>query len=189
MSAFGHGGPMVRIHITRPLKENDISLMPVRIFDAPFLHSGFASRDFLAGNGLSRPVASSWFLTWWWIRRTFFFGYCIVVKGNHVGFLGMHTLRPGESAELSLSIFEVEMRQKGYGSRAFHLFVRNLEKRSLIKMLLVRVRKDNFIAFSFWKKLGFVELKREGAVIVLFYTIRPTQTIPLTDSPAFVQTP
>jgi ribosomal protein S18 acetylase RimI-like enzyme len=188
MSALGHGGPMFRVHITRPLKENDISLRPVRIFDAAFLHSGFSSRDFLEANGLSKPIASSWFPTWWWLRRTFVFAYCIVADGKRAGFLGMHTLRPGESAELSLSIFEEEMRRKGYGSRAFHLFVRNLEKHFFIKMLLVRVRKDNFMALSFWKKLGFGERRREGAVIVLFYTVRPSTTIPIADSPASVQT-
>jgi len=188
MRAFGHSGPMFSVHITRTMKENDITLRPVRIYDASFLNSGFASRDFLAANGLSKPVASSWFPAWWWTRRTFVFAYCIVVNGKRAGFLGLHTLRPGESAELSLSIFEEEMRRKGYGSRAFHLFVHNLEKRSLIKMLLVRVRKDNFTALSFWKKLGFGEIRREDAVIVLFYTIRPSQAIPIADSPAYVQT-
>ena len=154
MSTFGHGGLMFRVHITRTLKEKDITLRPVRIFDAFFLHYGFASRDFFAANGLNKPIAASWFSTWWWTRRTFVFAYCILVNEKRAGFLGMHTLRPGESAELSLSIFEEEMRRKEYGSRSFHLFVRNIEKHSLIKMLLVRVRKDNFMALSFWKKLG-----------------------------------
>ncbi len=188
MTLIGHGEPMLRIHITRPLREGNIILRPARIFDAPFLHYGFASRDFLSANGLSRPIASSWLTTWWWIRRTFVFAYCIVVDGNRAGFLGMHSLRPGESAELSLSIFEEELRRKGHGSRSFHIFLRNLEKRSLIKMLLVRVRKDNFMALSFWKKLGFGELKKEDEVIVLFYAVRPSQTVPVTDIPAYFQT-
>ena len=34
MSAFDHTGPMFLVHITKQLKENDIILKPVRIFDA-----------------------------------------------------------------------------------------------------------------------------------------------------------
>ena len=182
-------GPMFRIHIMGQLKENDIVLRPARIFDAAFLHAGFSSRDFLEANGLKEPIASSWFPTWWWLRSTFVFAYCIIAGGKRAGFLGIHTIRPAESAELSLSIFEEEMRGKGYASRAFHLFVNNLEKHFIIKMLLVRVSKDNFRALSFWKKLGFEELKREGAVITLFYTVRPSQTVPIANSPSYVQIP
>jgi ribosomal protein S18 acetylase RimI-like enzyme len=188
MRAFTRNRRSFQIFLIRRLRGNGISLRPVRISDARFLHAGFASRDFLAANGLHRPIASSWFPTWWWIRRAFVFAYCIVVDGKRAGFLGMHTLRPGESAELCLAIFEEEMRRKGYGSRAFHIFVRTLEKYPLIEMLLVRVRQDNFTALSFWKKLGFGELNRDGAVIVLFYTVRPSQTVPTADSPAYLQT-
>jgi len=162
----------VRIH--RPLTEDNIRLRPVRIFDARFMHSGFASDDFLAANGLTRPITSSWFLMWWWIRKTFVFSYCILVNGKPAGFIGLHNMQPCASAEISAALFEKDMRRKGYGSKAFHLLVHGLYKHQLAKTIVVRVGKDNLISLLFWKKLGFEEIQREDGVMTLLFCTRPS---------------
>ena len=164
----------LNMYIHRQLTENNIRLRPVRIFDALFIHSGFASDDFLAANGLTRPITSSWFLMWWWIKKTFVFSYCILVNGKRAGFIGLHNMNPFASAEMSLALFEKDMRRKGYGSRAFHLFLHDLEKHQFVKKIVVRVDKDNFVSLSFWKRLGFEEIHGEDCVMTLFYVTRPS---------------
>jgi len=145
------------------------------MFDARFIHSGFVSDDFLAAKGLTRPITSSRFLMWWWIRKTFIFSYCILVNGRRAGFIGLHNVQPCASAEMSLALFEKDMRRKGHGSGAFHLLVRDLQKHQLAKKIVVRVASDNFISLSFWKKLGFEEVKKNDGAIILLYTARPYQ--------------
>jgi RimJ/RimL family protein N-acetyltransferase len=169
---------LLHVHIHRQLTENNIRLRPVRIFDALFIHSGFVSDDFLAANGLTRPITSSWFLLWWWIKKTFAFSYCILVNGKQSGFIGLHNIQPSASAEISLALFEKDMRRKGYGSRAFHLFARDIEKYRLAEKIVVRVGKDNFISLSFWKKLGFEEIHIEHGVTTLHYVTRSSSLSP-----------
>jgi RimJ/RimL family protein N-acetyltransferase len=167
---FDRVAGLLHLHIHRQLTENNIRLRPVRMFDAIFIHSGFVSDDFLAANGLTRPITSSWFLMWWWIKKRFAFSYCILVNGKRAGFIGLHNVQPCSTAEMSLALFKKSMRQKGYGSRAFQLFVRDLEKHRLAEKIVVRVGKDNFISLSFWKKLGFEEIHRESGVRTLLYS-------------------
>jgi RimJ/RimL family protein N-acetyltransferase len=166
-------GPF-HVYIHRRLTENNIRLRPVRMFDAFFMRSGFVSDDFLAANGLTRPITSSWFLIWWWLKKTFAFSFCILVNGKRAGFIGLHIMQPCASAEISLALFEKDMRQKGYGSRAFHLFMHVLEKHPIAEKIVVRVDKDNFISLSFWKKLGFEEVHRVDGARTLLYATRPS---------------
>jgi RimJ/RimL family protein N-acetyltransferase len=163
---------MFSIHIQRCLTDNDIRLRPVRIVDARLLYSGFHSADFLKTNGLAQPISSSWFSLWWWIKKTFTHAYCIVINGKSSGFIGVHKLCPGLSAAISLSLFEVEMRRKGYGMRSFQLLVRSLQSDFAVKRIFVRVRKDNLISLAFWKELGFKEMAcQDCGVKSLYYVI------------------
>lgn len=168
---FDRVGRLLQVQIHSQLAENNIRLSPVRIFDARFIRSGFVSDDFLAANGLTRPITSSWFLMWWWIKKTFTFSYCILVNGRRAGFIGLHNIQPCASAEMSLALFEKDMRRKGYGSRAFHLFVHDLEKQQIAEKIVVRVHEDNFISLSFCKKLGFKEIHGEDFIRTLLYEV------------------
>ncbi len=47
-----------------------IRLRSVQILDSPFLSERFKRKDFLLVNDLKIPIHSSWFLLWWWIKRT-----------------------------------------------------------------------------------------------------------------------
>ena len=157
------------VHIHRPLAEDNIRLRPVRIFDAPFIHSGFVHDDFLAANGLTRPITSSWYLLWWWIKKRYLFSYCILINGKRAGFLGLHSMQPCSTAEISLVLFEKGMRRKGYGRRAFNLFVHDLAKHKSVRKIVVRIAKDNFIYLPFCKKLGFEKIHgRDGARTLIY---------------------
>ena len=171
------------MYIQGRLTENNIKLRPVSIFDSRFIHSGFGSYDFLTANGLKQPITSSQFLTWWWIKKRFVFSYCILVKGKRAGFLGLHNMQPCLTAEISLALFEKDIRRKGYGSRAFRLFADDLQKHNFVKKIVVRVTKDNFVSRSFWEKLGFEEVKRNDGAIVLQYAAYPPCVLNLKDFP------
>jgi len=188
MNTFFDGvSRLIQVHIHRQLTENNLSLRPVRIFDALFIHSGFVSADFPAAKGLTRPITSSWFLMWWWIKKRFAFSYCILVNGRRAGFIGLHNMRLCANAEMSLALFEKDMRRKGYGSRAFHLFMHGLDKHPLAEKIFVRVEQDNFISLAFWKKLGFEEVKKKDGVIILLYAACPSRL--LNDGPGIQISP
>jgi RimJ/RimL family protein N-acetyltransferase len=174
---FDRVSRLIQVHIHRQLTENNLSLRPVRIFDALFIHSGFVSDDFPAAKGLTRPITSSWFLMWCWLKKRFAFSYCILVNGRRAGFIGLHNMRPCAYAEMSLALFEKDMRRKGYGSRAFHLLMHDLEKLQFAEKIFVRVEKDNFISLAFWKKLGFEEVKKKDGVIILLYAACPSRLL------------
>ena len=161
---------LLHVHVHRPQAEDNIRLRPVRISDASFMHSGFVSDNFLVANCLTRPITSSRFLTWLWIKRSFAYSYCILADGERAGFLGLHSLQPCATAEISLALFKEDMRRKGYGRRAFQIFADEFEKHNFVKKIVVRVARDNFIYLSFWRTLGFKEIHREHSVRTLLYS-------------------
>jgi RimJ/RimL family protein N-acetyltransferase len=87
---------------------------------------------------------------------------------KRIGFIGLYDLRLGESAEMTLVIFDKNIRRHGYGSRVFRIFTQNLKKISLLKRIMVRVKTDNSISTSFWQKLGFRELHVADGIKTMF---------------------
>jgi L-amino acid N-acyltransferase YncA len=166
---------LLQLHIHRPPAEGDIKLRPLRIFDSSFVHAGLLSDDLLAANGLTRPITSSQFLTWSHIKKRFVFSYCILANGRRVGFIGLHSFRPCATAEVSLAIFEKDMRRRGYGSRAFQLFLLDLQKHQSVKRVVARVSYSNSISLSFWKKLGFEEINSQDGVRTLICSVKRTE--------------
>jgi RimJ/RimL family protein N-acetyltransferase len=151
-----------------------IRLRPVRILDSPFLSEEFKREDFLLVNNLEKPIYSSWFLVWWWIKRSFVCTYCILVDSRRIGFIGLYNLKFRKSVEISLFIFEKQMRHLGYGSKALNLLAQNLKKFSFVDKIITRVRLDNRVAVSFCKRNGFKELYTEGPVITMSTSLHNT---------------
>lgn len=83
--------------------------------------SGLKDEDILSTSGLNRPIASSWFSVWWWMKKTFIPAYFIECDSKQIGFIGLYNLIPGKSAEMSLAIFDKNNRRLGYGTRAFNI--------------------------------------------------------------------
>jgi len=153
------------VKIPRYMKDNDLSLRPMRISDGPFINNGLKDEIILKASGLNNPINSSWFSVWWWIKKTFMPCYCIECDSKRIGFIGLYNLSPGKSAEMSLAIFNETLRRHGYGTRAFRLLVQGLKRYSVVKNLLVKVETDNHAAISFWRKLGFIETEISDGVV------------------------
>ena len=142
----------------RYMKENELRLRPLRIFDAPSLSRWLRNAGILRTEGLSRPAHLSWFFPWWWVKRRFDCSFCIEVDSRPIGFIGLYNMRLGRSSEITLMIFESALRRHGYGTMAFKLLVQNLQRHSVVEEISARVKSDNHIALSFWKSLGFKEV-------------------------------
>jgi RimJ/RimL family protein N-acetyltransferase len=151
--------------IPRHLDDGLIRLRPLRIFDGPFLYNGLREKHVSAANGLRKPLSSSWLSVWWWIKRTFVLAYFIECDSRRIGFIGLHNLRLGESAEISLAIFDSTLRHHGYGTRAFRLLAQRLQRGSIIERILAQVRADNHSALSFCNRLGFREIGNLDGVV------------------------
>jgi RimJ/RimL family protein N-acetyltransferase len=147
------------------MEDGLIRLRPLRIFDGPFLCNGLREKHVSAANGLREPLSSSWLFVWWWIKRTFILAYCMECDSRRIGFIGLHNLRLGKSAEISLAIFGNELRRHGYGTRAFRLLAQHLKRYSMIERVLAQVRADNHSARSFCKRLGFGETGNLDGVV------------------------
>jgi RimJ/RimL family protein N-acetyltransferase len=155
-------GRIPRVMTAPPMK-----LRPVRILDGPFLSEGFRREDFLLVNNLKNPIYSWWPLVWWWVRRSFICPYCILVDSRRIGFIGLYNLKFRKSTEISLFIFEKQMRHLGYGSKALNLLAQNLKRFSFVDEIIANVRLDNRVALSFCRKNGFEEYHTEGHIVSL----------------------
>jgi RimJ/RimL family protein N-acetyltransferase len=136
------------------MDDGRVRLRPLRISDIPFMYRELLDKDILKADGLTKLMAASWFHLWWWLRKTFIFRYAIEADSGLVGFMGLHHLIPGKSAELTLLIADERGRRLGYGTKAFTLLAQALERYSSVEKLIVRVKPDNKAARSFWSKMG-----------------------------------
>jgi len=154
--------------IPRYMKDNNLRLRPLRIFDGPFIGEGLRDEVVLKANGLSSPISSSWWVVWWWIKRTFVITYCIECDSRRIGFVGLYDLRLSEFAEISIVIFDKNVRRLGYGSRAFSLLLQNLREYSIVEKVIARVKTDNNMSISFLQKLGFKEMNAADGITIMF---------------------
>jgi len=148
------------IHVTMPsyMEDTNIRLRLLRLSDGPLIVNGLKDEIILNTCGISRPINSSWLSLWWWLKKTFMPAYCIECDSKPIGFIGLYDLIPGESAEISLAIFDKTFRRQGYGTRAFKLLAQHLQRYSVVREIRVKVTRDNHCALSFWKTVGFLKM-------------------------------
>lgn len=147
------------------LSEEKLRLRPVRLSDGPFMKNGFGEKDVLEANGSGRQMSASWFFVWWWIKKTYVYSYCIDLDSRPIGFIGLYNLRPDKSADISLAIFDSVLRRNGYGTRAFRLFAKSLQRHPALERIFVSVQAENYAARSFWRHLGFGEATASGGIV------------------------
>ena len=140
----------------------------MKITDGPYLRKQLADTEATSYSLLTSPVSASWFHVWLKMKKIFNLAYIIVVDSQPVGFIGLYNIIPGQSAEMSLVLFDKEQRSRGYGSRAFHLLAFNLQKYSIVKGIFVDYKTDNADAQSFWNRCGFKEECRQDNLITMF---------------------
>jgi RimJ/RimL family protein N-acetyltransferase len=160
---------MVVACIPRRMKEGNIRLRPLRIFDGPFMRHAFRQREVFEPNGLSEPIERSWFDVWWCLKRAFVFSYCIEIDSRPSGFVGFSNFSPGRYAVIALSLFDRQTRGRGYGTRVFAMLERILERHSLVEKLFARVEEDNQGAARFWEGIGFEiqeSFRQEGVILM-----------------------
>jgi ribosomal protein S18 acetylase RimI-like enzyme len=155
----------MNIKITRSMKDDNLKLRPLRIFDGHFIHRALKDEIGLRTNGLNRLTNSSWFSVWRWIKKTYSYSFCIEMDSRTIGFIGLYNLALGKSSDISLVIFDETLRRQGYGTRSFKLFAQSLRRHSVVENIFVTVKKDNHKALSFWKKLGFSETSMSNGII------------------------
>jgi RimJ/RimL family protein N-acetyltransferase len=151
----------------RSMKDRDLRLRPLRIFDGPFMSIRLREEAILRANGSGNPISSRWWVVWWWIRRTFVLAYCVECDSKRIGFVGLHDLRLGEVAEISMVLFDKDVRRIGYGRRVAALLSENLKKYCIAERVIARVKTGNHISLSFVHKLGFVETDTSDDIVTL----------------------
>ena len=156
---------MFYVNVSRSMKDDNLKLRPLRIFDGHLIHIGLKDEIGLRTNGLSKLTDSSWFSVWWWIKKTYSYSFCIKLDSRPIGFIGLYNLALGKSADISLVIFDETFRRQGYGTRSFKLFAQSLRRHSVMKKISITVEADNHRALSFWKKLGFSETSMLNDII------------------------
>ena len=153
------------IKVTISVRDDNLRLRPLRIFDGHFIHRGLQDEIGLKAKGLNRLTDSSWFSVWWWIKRTYSHSFCIELDSRPIGFIGLYNLALGKSADISLLIFDETLRRQGYGTGSFKLFAQSLRRHSVVENIFVTVKTDNHKALSFWKKLGFSKTSMSNDII------------------------
>jgi RimJ/RimL family protein N-acetyltransferase len=156
---------LLYVRVTRSMKDDNLRLRPLRIFDGHFIHRALKDQIGLKTNGLNGLRDSSWLSVWWWIKKTYCYSFCIELDSRPVGFIGLHNLALGKSADISLVIFDETFRRQGYGTRSFKLFAEILRRHSVLEKVVVRVKTENHRALSFWRKLGFLETSSLNDII------------------------
>jgi len=154
------------------MDDGTVRLRPLRISDISFMCYKLEDKEILKAIGLTRPFAGSWFHLWWWLKKTLIFRYAIESDSRLIGFIGLHHLVPGISAELTLLIADEKSRRLGHGSRAFTLLAQTLERYARVEKLIIRIRPDNEAARFFWSKLGFQQLQAENSLHVMSVTMK-----------------
>jgi ribosomal protein S18 acetylase RimI-like enzyme len=142
------------------MTDGAVKLMPLKIYNVRLLLSGLNRQDILKANAVSSLTACPVSL-WWWIKKTFDLSRIIEHDGAVIGFIGLYDLRVNTSAKMSLVIFDREQRNRGYGSRAFHILTGQIMTSLHLQKIFVEVEKDNISGLAFWRRCGFHECKEE----------------------------
>jgi len=171
---------MFWVKIPRYMKDGNLRLRPLRILDGPFISNGLKDGTVWTANGADRLLDSSWFSIWWLIKKAHDCPFCIELDSRPIGFIGLYDLTPGETVHISLVVFDRTLRGKGYGTRAFCLLAWNLQKYAVVKRIMAMVKRYNHPALSFWKKVGFSQIKINGGIIHMYMDLshclkNPTQ--------------
>lgn len=161
----------------RRMRDGDLTLRRLTLLDGPDLAKLPRGGGIIAGGGGRNPTRS-WLSLYRSLRTALPVAYCIVCGGKTVGLAGLYDIRAGESAGMSLEIFDGNYRRKGYGRRTFALLTGNLERQRLVGRVFVEVKEDNQASLSFWMALGFTRGHSVGKTRRLSLPLRQPGDLP-----------
>ncbi len=141
------------------LADKDLSLRICGLWDLARLKTLFDPGLFLQTAGREVRPFRSLFSVHKWLKSTFDLLYFIEVQAHGkkriVGFVGFYGLRAEERLWMSLAIFDVDDRRRGYGGRAVQLVCDFLQYETGIKRVFVEVAKRNHTSLSFFQACSF----------------------------------
>lgn len=147
------------IRFERRIKNDATTLRLYRLRDMPVLYALFDSEIFSAADGAGSKLFGSSQSFWRWMIDTFHVVYVIEAVENSepriIGFVGLYNIEIGKRLWLSLTIFDPQDRQRGYGRQALALLLDLLKKSSLAEAVYGEVLKTNLPSLHFFRKIGF----------------------------------
>lgn len=143
------------MYLPGSMGDGNIRLRPFRFCDRHVIGDGLRDEEVFSPRATTGLILKSYLSVWWWLRRTYAVLYCIEADSVCIGFIGLYNLQPDRSAELSLVILDRKNRRLGYGTKAFNLLARTLDRYRM--KLNVRIKPENTASLSFCKKMGFEE--------------------------------
>jgi len=149
--------------LPRRIKNETVTLRLSRYRDLSILSALFTPGLILQMNGQRNRLAPKAFRSLFsfsrWLRTTFQLVYIIEVPRSAgariVGFIGCYDMEIGQSLCLSVAIFHLGDRQRGYGHQALELLLRDLQKNSIVETVCMEVLSTNLPSLSLCHKLGF----------------------------------
>ncbi len=106
---------------------------------------------------------------WRWIATTFGVLYLIEVGDRRerriIGFVGLHDIRLGSEARLSVGIFSPADRGRGYGREALGLLLGSLARTGLAPRTTAEVAASNVASLRLFSGMGFTVRRRAEGVI------------------------
>ncbi|MFN3480076.1 MAG: GNAT family N-acetyltransferase [Thermodesulfovibrionales bacterium] len=74
-------------------------------------------------------------------------------------------------------MFDRNNRGLGYGTRAFNICAQGMQRHSVVKEIIVKIKADDHGALSFWRKLGFERLYGLNNKIVMSLNLKNAEAI------------
>ncbi|MGZ3535971.1 MAG: GNAT family N-acetyltransferase [Thermodesulfobacteriota bacterium] len=145
------------VHFKSQIRSGPLTLRLCRLGDLRILHPLLTSEIFPTLISRSKPRSLFFFHSW--IKRAFQVIYVIEVKENDghrmIGFVGLYDMELGRSLNLSLTIFNLEDRKRGYGEKALSLLLSLLQENNAAEVIYAEILKSNVPSLRLCRKLGF----------------------------------
>jgi RimJ/RimL family protein N-acetyltransferase len=146
------------VHFTRHVGTGPFRLRWCRLRDLYSLYSLAMPEIFPEGEKSKRPPRS-FFSFYRWIKGTFQVIYLIEIQENGgrrvIGFAGLYDMELGRNLRISLTIFNPDDRQRGYGEKALIVLLGLLQENGAADMVYAEILKGNAPSLRLCRKLGF----------------------------------
>lgn len=141
------------------IENHGITLRLLRLRDLSILHHLLGPEVFLVTGGVGSRSFSSLFSFGRWMVSIFQVLYVIEATQNGVprtiGFVGLSSVRMGQSLWLSAALFDPRDRGQGYGREALEPLLNFLQKKGIVKTVYAQVLRGNLRSLHLLEHLGF----------------------------------